>query len=171
MNLVRCASILSLLSIVARAESPTTECERFAFDPTTIDVGTVYHYTKSNIDGSQAIDVTVYVASESDLEVLKIEADGSGGAYVTANMNWRTFSPSSLLSWFFLTNGQLSFQARLGVDADRHVFAEAVVHVAVVRELLDRRARHGVRAFGECAPGVIAQGDEADGCQHNDRTA
>ena len=125
-NILRLSPILILVSGVAWGESPSSDCDHFAFDPAKIDVGTVYHYVKSNIDGSHAIDITVYVASESDLEVLKIEADGSGGAYVTVNMNWRTFSPSSLLSWFFLRNGQLRFQARLGVDAERHI-----VHVAL----------------------------------------
>jgi hypothetical protein len=77
--------------------SSSLDC--FVYRPERVAVGRIYHYVKSNLDGSYPAEVCVYVASETDIEVLKLEAHMGDLAYVMARMDWALFSAVRLQSW------------------------------------------------------------------------
>lgn len=71
----------------------------FQFNPVCVEPGSVFHYTKSNIDGSLVTYVCVYIVNETGFEVLKLEPRVHSGAYIKASMDWKTFSASWMQSW------------------------------------------------------------------------
>ena len=71
----------------------TSSVEQFKYQPEKIDVGTVYHYIKSNIDGSYPARFYIRLVNRENLDIWKFEA------HVTAHMNWETFSADRLESW------------------------------------------------------------------------
>jgi hypothetical protein len=70
----------------------------FKYQPDKIQVGTVYHYTKSGIDGSKPMTVSVYVDSKDGLQVFKTEPGYEDAAFIIADMNWAFFSANGLRS-------------------------------------------------------------------------
>ena len=109
------ASVLVLFLLSAgtgypRQSAVTSSADRFKYHPERIEVGTVYHYTKSNLDGSKPITVSVFVTAKDRLEVMKAEEDLIDSAHVIAEMDWNTFSASKLDAGVILKDG--SRQAR-----------------------------------------------------------
>ena len=76
-----------------------SDAGKFAFRAEQVPVGTAFHYVKSNIDGTQAIRVTVWVADTARIEVVKLEPEHGAGAFVTAHLDWATASADTIESW------------------------------------------------------------------------
>lgn len=91
----------------------TSSTARFKYQPDRIEIGTVYHYTKSNLDGSKPITVSVYITAKDRLEVLKAEADIEDAAHVTAQMDWDKFSATELNAGVILKDGSRQQRATL----------------------------------------------------------
>ena len=85
----------------------------FRYQPEKIQVGTVYRYCKSNLDGSWPAIVSIYLASRTHVEVIKREPESTVMAYVVADMNWELFSPDHMDSFHMLPNGDLRLQVNL----------------------------------------------------------
>jgi hypothetical protein len=64
-----------------------------------IPAGTVLHYVKTNIDGSQPEQIAQFVASPNMLEAFKYHPKAPPAGHVIADMDWRTFSAKRLTSW------------------------------------------------------------------------
>jgi hypothetical protein len=96
--------------------------DQFSYRPELIQAGTVYHYIKSNIDGSYPARIVIYVSDHDHLEVLKFEAHGLDAAYVKARMDWETFSADRLESWVLTANGQPTPQASLSSSSEDRTF-------------------------------------------------
>lgn len=79
----------------------------FRYQPEKIQIGSVYRYCKSNLDGSWPAIVSVYLASRTHVEVIKREPESQVMAYVVADMNWEIFSPDHMDSYHMLPNGDL----------------------------------------------------------------
>lgn len=110
--------LIALVSLLtAGAASAQDPPAAFTYQPDRVPVGTVYHYTKSNQDGSRAAELYVFVASATDLEVLKLEPQSTTAAYVRADMDWTAFAAARLDSWH-LTEAGLSPQLYLDFDHD-----------------------------------------------------
>ena len=110
--------VLGLLSclFVPCAMSATSDVEVFEYRPERITVGRLYHYIKSNHDGTNPAKIWVYVATRNHLEVLKWEENSNDLVFVTADMNWDLFSTDHLTSWWMSDEGTLRFQAHLSLD-------------------------------------------------------
>ena len=103
----------------ARAKA-SSSIAAFTYRPELIETGTVYHYVKSNIDGSYPARIVIYVRDNDHLEVLKFEAHGMDAAYVTAHIDWQTFSADQLESQIITPDGVRRSQASLSSSyADR----------------------------------------------------
>src|SRR5215213_4099902 len=87
--------------------------DQFSYHPELIEVGTVYHYIKSNIDGSYPARIVIYVRKNDQLEVLKFEEHGMDAALVKAHMDWEVFSAIRLDSWVLTPDGNCRPQASL----------------------------------------------------------
>jgi len=88
----------------------TSYIAAFRYQPEKIEIGLVYHYIKSNLDGTNAARVSLFVASKTHLEVVKIEQGSDVLAYVTADMDWASFSADHITSWHVLPHAQLDGQ-------------------------------------------------------------
>ena len=108
------ALLLAAGAAVAQQGAATSSTSRFKYQPDKIEVGAVYHYTKSNLDGSKPITVSIFVAAKDRLEVLKAEADIIDAAHVIAEMDWNKFSASRLNAGVILKDG--SRQQRVTLD-------------------------------------------------------
>ena len=91
----------------------TSSIDQFTYRPERIQPGTVYHYLKSNIDGSYPARIVIYVRDPKHLEVLKFEEHGMDAALVHAHMDWKTFSADRFESWWLTADGQHRPQATL----------------------------------------------------------
>jgi hypothetical protein len=91
----------------------TSSIEQFKYQPNKIDVGTVYHYIKSNIDGSYPARVYIRLVDHENLDVWKFEAHNADAAHVTAHMDWETFSADRLESWVVTFDGKSRPQATM----------------------------------------------------------
>ena len=90
----------------------------YVYEPTRIKPNTIYNYIKSNSDGSSPAKVSIYLPSYERVEVLKIEAHGHDAVFISARINWQTFSLDSLRSWRITPDGVRHPMAELQVDAD-----------------------------------------------------
>jgi hypothetical protein len=102
-----------LLLTVALESSAQDSISKFRYQPTRVPVGTVYHYLKTNIDGTRPEQISQYVASNSRLEVYKFHPQSPPAALVVAEMDWKIASAIKLESWQVLENGERKVVARL----------------------------------------------------------
>lgn len=93
---IACAVIVFAAGFLS-AESGSS-IDKFKYQPDKIKVGTVYHYTKSGIDGTKPMTVSIYVDSRDGLQVFKTEPDYDDAAFIIADIDWGTFSASALRS-------------------------------------------------------------------------
>lgn len=92
---------LALILLIANGAEALAQSSvnKFRFRPSRVTVGTVYHYLKTNIDGTHPEYISQYIASRDRLEVFKFHPKGKRAALVTADMDWRIFTTRRLESW------------------------------------------------------------------------
>ena len=100
----------------------TSSIDQFSYRPELINVGTVYRYVKSNIDGSYPARIVIYVRDHYHLDVLKFEEHGMDAALVRAHMDWETFSADQLESWVLTPDGGRRPQATLSSSSEDRAF-------------------------------------------------
>lgn len=79
---------------------------RFTYDREKSPVGTVYHYTKSNLDGSEPWRLTSYVSAASRIDVLKWGPEPGQFVNVTADFDWNRATATHIEQWN-IHDGQL----------------------------------------------------------------
>ncbi len=113
----------SVLTLFAVDLEPTTQTDRFEFRRDRIEVGTVYRYIKSDLEGGNPAEVTVYISTEDHFEVLKHEQGMRDFAFVTADIDWETFSAKHIASWNLLPTGLYRRQAHMRFDGETHMLS------------------------------------------------
>ncbi len=92
--------IFSLLLVCfAVTGGASAQSADFVFRPGRLAVGTVYHYVKTNIDGTQPENISLYIAGRDRIESLKFHEKGERAGLVKAEMDWASFLPKKLESW------------------------------------------------------------------------
>jgi hypothetical protein len=91
---------------------------KFRFKPKKIAAETVYHYVKTNIDGTQPEYVSQYVAAPDKLEAFKFHPKGDRAALVIATMDWAIFSARRLESWQVFAEGKKNLFATLDYSGE-----------------------------------------------------
>jgi hypothetical protein len=110
-------SLLLATALLAPPAAPAADLtSQFAFRPERVPVGEVFHFRKSNLDGSRPVLVSVHVPSPDRLEVLKVEDVGRHLARVSARMDWKSFSAVEIRSWNRLETGEPAPQAEFRLD-------------------------------------------------------
>ncbi|MDI1483398.1 hypothetical protein [Polyangium sp. y55x31] len=85
-----CGGALSGIFGGQEAEPPGVEA--FEFDEAKVPVGVVYHYVKSNTDGSKPERVSFYVVNRETIEAFKFrEPKPQSASHVVATMDWTRF--------------------------------------------------------------------------------
>ena len=97
--------------------SAIAQVDQFQFQPAKIKTGVVYHYVKTNIDGTRPENISVYVASTDRLEVFKFHGPGTRAGFVVAQMDWKNFQAATLSSYGVFSASEQILAAQLKFDA------------------------------------------------------
>jgi len=92
---------------------PTSSITQFKYQPEKINIGTVYHYTKSNLDGTYPARIYIRLMDKENLDVWKFEEHNVDAAHVTAHMDWTSFSADQVRSFWATSDGNQKKQAVL----------------------------------------------------------
>lgn len=84
--------------IILLCGSAYAQLDKFKYQPEKIKVGTVYHYTKSGIDGFKPMTVSIYVDSKDGLQVFKTHPGYDDAPFIICDMDWGNFSAKALRS-------------------------------------------------------------------------
>lgn len=104
-----CAAAALALSACATAGAPSDPIYRFS--ESRDHVGRIYHYLRSNRDGSLPEHIHVFHKAKNKVEVYKMVQKCTGAALVTADLDYEIWSATRLVG------------GRLGRDADQIAFA------------------------------------------------
>ncbi len=117
-RLVPRLSVVALvgLQLVSSALSAQGGLEPWQRDEDKLETGVLYTYLKSNIDGSRAGRIALYVASSDRLESFKWRQGTGRATLVTADLDWSTFSVSTFESWTLGAGDKRWLQARLTTE-------------------------------------------------------
>lgn len=85
----------------------------FRYDPQRVAVGTVYHYVKTNVDGTQPENISLYIAANDRIESFKFHEKGTRAGLVIAEIDWRDFIARKLESWQVSGKGERKLFATL----------------------------------------------------------
>jgi len=102
-SMVKIGLFLLLLAVSAVAQAQSSA---FKFDKTKLQPGTVYHYVKSNIDGSRSGDIALYLRSIDEVESFKYHEGATEATLVKATMDWSDFTVKRFESWRLHSNGK-----------------------------------------------------------------
>ncbi len=87
--------LLGLVNVARAQESLTA----FRYQPGKIATGVVYHYLKTNIDGTNPEHISIRIAAKDRIESFKFHPKGTRAGLVIATMDWSIFSVKRLESW------------------------------------------------------------------------
>ncbi len=90
-----------LLASAGRAD----DAIRFLYQPDRSPVGSVFRYVKSNLDGSHAAPVTLYIAAHDRFETLSVTEGGSRARHVIVWMEWTTCAIRRIEWWDVTRHG------------------------------------------------------------------
>ena len=96
----------------AREEAPP-EVTSFRYVPGRIEVGRVHRYRKSNLDGTHASEIALYLAAEDRLESLKWHPDDPEATLVVAEMDWPVCSVKRFRTYRLDADGARTLAAEL----------------------------------------------------------
>ena len=96
-----------------QAVPAAAQVARFRYDPDRVDAGTLLLYEKSNVDGTHAGKIALYIAAEDRLEAFKWHEGGNSATLVIAEMNWDAFSVRRFESWRLHADGTRQLQGTL----------------------------------------------------------
>jgi hypothetical protein len=105
--------------------SAAAQTGAFRFRPEAVEAGVVYHYLKTNVDGSHPEHVALYVAGPDRIEAFKYHPKGERAGLVIATMDWKTASAKRLESRQVFAGGEKRLIATLDyTPADRMLTLE-----------------------------------------------
>ncbi|MEA2561016.1 MAG: hypothetical protein QOH06_2520 [Acidobacteriota bacterium] len=117
-----------MLLLVFVAVPAAAQVEAFHYDAARaaqVPVGKVYHYLKTNIDGTHPEHVSIRVGSPERIESFKFHPGDPPAALVTADMDWQVFSVRKIDSWHRMADGQRKLMATLtALDGGKRVNVE-----------------------------------------------
>lgn len=111
------ATITLFLSVAALLSSVAAQAPVYKFDESKIPVGNVYHYLKTNVDGSQPEYVSTFIASRDRIESFKYHEKGMRAGLVIAELDWTNFMARRLESWQVFSRRERRLFATLTFDA------------------------------------------------------
>jgi hypothetical protein len=105
-----------LIGFSATAGRLGAQVEAFRYDSAKIPLGRVYHYLKTNRDGTHRGHISLYVAAVDRLESLKWSPGDTVATLVVARLDWNRFSVGRFESWL-LRRGREP-ELRVALEAD-----------------------------------------------------
>lgn len=111
--IARVLTPLALVCAIVLQAQARDETRKFRYRPQKITIGTVYHYVKTNLDGTHPEYVSTYVAARDQIESYKFHPNTQRAGLVIAWMDWETFSARRLESWQVFAGGEKKLFATL----------------------------------------------------------
>jgi len=108
------AALLLLCAVPAMAQ-----LDALRFDPDKVPVGQVFHFTKSNRDGSHAARISVHVPAVDRIESLKWDEGADEATLVQAQMDWSRFSVGHFQGWRLARGAAPEKRVTLDVTGDQ----------------------------------------------------
>lgn len=105
--------MLILALAFALASGAEAQVEKFRYQPEKIPVGKVYHYSKTNLDGSDPEYISLWVEDRDRLQSFKLPPESRQGGLVMAHMDWSLFSVDRIESWQVWPDKEGTLVARL----------------------------------------------------------
>lgn len=90
----------------------------YRFKATSVPAGKVFHYEKSQLDGTHPTRLSVYVAATDRIEALKWDHGGDEATLVQAQMDWPKFSVRRFEAWHLARDMKPELRATLEVDGE-----------------------------------------------------
>lgn len=109
------------------ASGAAAQVEKFKYQPDKIPVGKVYHYSKTNLDGSEPEYISLWVEDKDRIRAFKLPPEGTQAAEVMAHLDWSTFSVDRIESWQTWPDKEPRLVARLA-----YLGAEKAVEVEIL---------------------------------------
>lgn len=106
-------TLVVLAALLSFALPAGAQVEAFRYQPEKVTVGKVYHYVKTNLDGTHPEQISIRVADKDRIESFKFHPGSPPAALVTAKMDWPTFSASRLESLQVFGDGTRKLAATL----------------------------------------------------------
>jgi hypothetical protein len=79
--------------------SAVAQLSAYGFKSGKVPLGRIFHYEKSNLDGSHLARISVYVAAVDRMEALKWDQGSDQATLVQAQMDWSKFSVRRFEAW------------------------------------------------------------------------
>lgn len=92
----------------------------FTYDPGKLPLHQAQVYIKSNLDGSHASFVAVYLKEKNVIESFKWTEGNTEGTLVKAKMDWQRFSVSHFEGGRLNANGELNIRAQLSIPEGKN---------------------------------------------------
>lgn len=115
---ILCSLVLTLVVLtncLAQNSVPT-----FTYDPGKLPLHQAQVYIKSNLDGSHASFVAVYLKEKDKIESFKWTKGNTEGTLVKAKMDWQRFSVSHFEGGRLSANGELNIRAQLSIPEGKN---------------------------------------------------
>ena len=109
---------LAAVGLAALAFGADAAAQDFVYAPEKDAVGRLYHYQRSNQDGSEQEQVHVFRASPENIVVYKMRTRCTNAAYVTARLDLDTMSPVAMTGGRLLPDAGHEDFGFLAFDAD-----------------------------------------------------
>ncbi len=122
---------LTVLLLLSAAAGYQTSIDAFRYEPRKIQTGVVYHYLKTNIDGTNPEHVSIRITAKDRIESFKFHPQGTRAGLVIAQMDWSIFSVKKLESWQVFKDKEKVLAATL-------VYLPASKEVAVTLPFMNR---------------------------------
>ncbi|HSF39880.1 MAG TPA: hypothetical protein VLT87_08825 [Thermoanaerobaculia bacterium] len=119
-------ALMIALALVMAADAGA-QVEKFRYQPDKIPVGKVYHYAKTNLDGSDPEYISIWVEDKDRLQSFKLPPEGTQAGLVMAHMDWSIFSVDRIESWQVWPDKERKLGARLA-----YLGPEKAVEVEVI---------------------------------------
>lgn len=139
------AALVALLVVSPALAKPGTSVKAFKFKGGKVDVGTVYRYEKSDLQGSRPTSFLLYVATKNRLELVRAEPGAGTAETFVVDVDWSSGgSPLRVEHWVTHKDGSQSRAYTAG-------YADAEGAVVVKPEDLN-----GFRMAGLSGPASVA---------------
>ncbi|MEQ1894107.1 MAG: hypothetical protein ABL998_16320 [Planctomycetota bacterium] len=126
---------IASLAFLQGTPAPALPIQGFAYRSGALTPGRTWHYRKSNLDGSNASEIALHVASETRLEALKFHAGVPEATLVVAEMDWQVFSVSGLRTFRLAPGKEPELVAEFVTSSDRRMLTAKVGALTLECEL------------------------------------
>ena len=114
------ARVVAVASLALQGTpAPGIPVQGFAWRAGALPVGQAYHYRKSNLDGTNASEIELFLASETRLEALKFHAGVPEATLVVAELDWSVFSVAGFHTYKLVPGQEPELAAELATSSDK----------------------------------------------------